>query len=224
MEEAMSDEVPNTLRARNPHAMLQMLCELANINISQARAEADTRKRSDHLLQASQHIEKARNIAPTDQLVYLTSAHLLLANVSATPPTCQFRKAFFGQSVHNVTGRTSNGCPTSRGELLIGGSTSDAPIRMQNEVEKAKAELRSGMKATTDSKATVAGTVALANILFQQKRFSEAHRFYCQVSPRALSGVCTAVYSIPACILVFIFKARQAGCWGLLLFDECWVH
>ena len=52
---------------------------------------------------------------------------------------------------------------------------------VQNEVEKAKSELKMAMKASTASKASVAATLALAHILFQQKRFSEAHRYFCQV-------------------------------------------
>ena len=48
-------------------------------------------------------------------------------------------------------------------------------------MKKAEAVLREALKAPAALKQNVAATTALANILFQQKRFSEAHRYYCQV-------------------------------------------
>ena len=50
-------------------------------------------------------------------------------------------------------------------------------------MEQAKNELKAAIKATAASRTTIAGEIAMANILFQQKRFAEAHRFYCQVMP-----------------------------------------
>ncbi len=58
----------------------------------------------------------------------------------------------------------------------------DMPPGMQNSVEDAKAVLKEALKSPAALKANVAAMTALANILFQQKRFSEAHRYYCQVT------------------------------------------
>ena len=51
----------------------------------------------------------------------------------------------------------------------------------QNNMKKAEAVLREALKAPAALQQNVAAMTALANILFQQKRFSEAHRYYCQV-------------------------------------------
>lgn len=53
---------------------------------------------------------------------------------------------------------------------------------MQNKVKEAKAVLKDALKSPAALKANVAAMIALANILYQQKLFSEAHRYYCQVS------------------------------------------
>jgi predicted negative regulator of RcsB-dependent stress response len=59
----------------------------------------------------------------------------------------------------------------------------DATVIVQGNVEQAKNELKAAIRATAASRTTIAGEVAMANILVQQKRFAEAHRFYCQVGP-----------------------------------------
>jgi len=66
---------------------------------------------------------------------------------------------------------------------------------MQNNVEQAKTELKLAMKSTAATKQSVAGTIALASILFQQKKFNDAHRYYCQVNYQP------ALYSHALCSL-----------------------
>ena len=58
----------------------------------------------------------------------------------------------------------------------------DASPDVQNKVREAKAVLKEALKSPAALKANVAAMTALANILFQQKQFSEAHRYYCQVT------------------------------------------
>lgn len=58
----------------------------------------------------------------------------------------------------------------------------DESSGVQNNVEQAKTELKLAMKSTAATKESVAGTIALASILFQQKKFNDAHRYYCQVN------------------------------------------
>ena len=74
-------DVPQHIRDKEPHACIQLFCELANVKISYARAETDLRKRGALLLEASQTIDKARVIDPRDQMVHLSNAHLLFAQV-----------------------------------------------------------------------------------------------------------------------------------------------
>ena len=174
MEEATSEDIPQEIKDRYQYARLQMLCELSNINISRARAETDQRERVNHMIRATGPLDRARLLDPTDQLVHLTNGHLLFASVSPPP-------------MHAVPMQQS---PDEGRWLLAWTHLLDPTDQLmhltkkagvQSEVEKAKSELKMAMKASTASRASVAATLALANILFQQKRFSEAHRYFCQV-------------------------------------------
>ena len=180
MEEATSEDIPQEIKDRYQYARLQMLCELSNINISRARAEADPRERVNHMIRATGPLDRARLLDPTDQLVHLTNGHLLFASVSPLP-------------MHAVPMQHS---PDEGNRLLAKAHLLDPTDQLmhltekagiQSEVEKAKSELKMAMKASTASRASVAATLALANILFQQKRFSEAHRYFCQVRLGAAS-------------------------------------
>lgn len=72
---------------------------------------------------------------------------------------------------------------TVQGESYCGSAQPcDMCPAVQNDVKKAKAILKEALKSPAALKANVAAMVALANILFQQKQFSEAHRYYCQVT------------------------------------------
>jgi hypothetical protein len=82
--------VPQHIRDKQPFACIQLLCELANINITKAWAETKSSERNPFLLQANNVIDRARVLDPTDQLVHLSSAHLSFAQVCVPRPyTCQ---------------------------------------------------------------------------------------------------------------------------------------
>lgn len=84
--EATSEQVPQHIRDKQPFACIQLLCELANINITKAWAETKSSERNPFLLQANNVIDRARVLDPTDQLVHLSSAHLSFAQVCMVRP------------------------------------------------------------------------------------------------------------------------------------------
>ena len=81
MTEGSSNDVPEDIREKEPHARIQLFCEVANIKISHARAQTDLRQRGDLLLEASQTIDKARMLDKSDQMVHISDAYLLYAQV-----------------------------------------------------------------------------------------------------------------------------------------------
>ena len=81
MTEGSSNDVPEDIREKEPHARIQLFCEVANIKISQARAQTDKNKRGDLLLEANAVINKARLLDETDQMVHISDAYLSFAQV-----------------------------------------------------------------------------------------------------------------------------------------------
>lgn len=87
MTEGSSNDVPEDIREKEPHARIQLFCEVANIKISQARAQTDKNKRGDLLLEANAVINKARLLDETDQMVHISDAYLSFAQVEICPFT-----------------------------------------------------------------------------------------------------------------------------------------
>ena len=85
MTEGSSNDVPEDIREKEPHARIQLFCEVANIKISQARAQTDKNKRGDLLLEANTIINKARLLDETDQMVHISDAYLSFAQVDHRP-------------------------------------------------------------------------------------------------------------------------------------------
>ena len=81
MTEGSSNDVPEDIREKEPHARIQLFCEVANIKISQARALIDPKQRGILLLEATETINKARLLDETDQMVHISDAYLQFAQV-----------------------------------------------------------------------------------------------------------------------------------------------